>query len=329
MTGRLPSRSSVAAFVALFVVLVPAGVAFADAAGPTDYRSEVVSITPATPTVEVEVIGGDSFVQLTAAPGTEVLVEGYQQEPYLRFRADGVVEENQRAPTTYLNASRLGGGDVPAGADPALPPDWKQVATGGTFAWHDHRSHWMDPNPPATGAPGDVIQTSTLAMTVDSVPVEVAFVVTWLPAPSRLPLAVGAAVGGAMVLLALFWRRRLAWPLLIVTVAALGIGWAQFSSLPAVTGPLLVWWLLPAVAAASLLIALVLGRRLVSYGLVLLAALELGAWIFIRRDGAFRALIPTAAPFWLDRGVMAATAVVTVAAAIGAAVGMWRIPVDD
>lgn len=329
MTGRLPSRSSVAAFVALLVVLVPAGVAFADAAGPTDYRSEVVSITPAIPTVEVEVIGGDSFVQLTAAPGTEVLVEGYQQEPYLRFRADGVVEENQRAPTTYLNASRLGGGDVPAGADPALPPDWKQVATGGTFAWHDHRSHWMDPNPPATGAPGDVIQTSTLAMTVDSVPVEVAFVVTWLPAPSRLPLAVGAAVGGAMVLLALFWRRRLAWPLLIVTVAALGIGWAQFSSLPAVTGPLLVWWLLPAVAAASLLLALVLGRRLVSYGLVLLAALELGAWIFIRRDGAFRALIPTAAPFWLDRGVMAATAVVTVAAAIGAAVGMWRIPVDD
>jgi len=310
-------------------VLVPAGVAVADAAGPTDYRSEVVSITPATATVDVEVIGGDSFVQLTAAPGTEVLVEGYQQEPYLRFRTDGVVEENQRAPTTYLNASRLGGGDVPAGADPALPPDWKQVATGGTFAWHDHRSHWMDPNPPATGAPGDVIQTSTLAMTVDSVPVEVAFAVTWLPAPSRLPLAVGAAVGGAMVLLALFWRRRLAWPLLIVTVAALGIGWAQFSSLPAVTGPLLVWWLLPAVAAASLLIALVLGRRLVSYGLVLLAALELGAWIFIRRDGAFRALIPTDAPFWLDRGVMAATAVVTVAAAIGAAVGMWRIPVDD
>ena len=62
---------------------------------------------------------------------------------------------------------------------------------------------------------------------------------------------------------------------------------------------------------------------------MLLAALELGAWIFIRRDGAFRALIPTDAPFWLDRGVMAATAVVTVAAAIGAAVGMWRIPVDD
>ena len=221
----------------------------ADAAAPTDYESTVVSITPPTDTIDVEVIGGDSFVQLTVAPGTEVLIEGYQQEPYLRFRTDGVVEENQRAPTTYLNASRLGGGEVPAGADPALPPDWKQVATGGTFAWHDHRSHWMDPNPPADHAPGDVVQSPTLAMTVDAVPVEVVFAVTWLPAPSRLPLAVGAAVGGALVLLTLFWRRRLAWPLLVVAVAALGIGWWQFSSLPAVTGPLLVWWLLPAVAA--------------------------------------------------------------------------------
>jgi hypothetical protein len=313
----------------LLVVVLPAGVALADAAGPTDFESTVVSVTPPTDTVDVRVVGGDSFVQLTAAPGTEVLIEGYQQEPYLRFRTDGVVEENQRAPTTYLNTSRFGGGDVPSGADPALPPDWEQVGTGGTFAWHDHRAHWMDPDPPAGATPGAVILDSSLAMTVDGVPVEVAFAVTWLPAPSRLPLAVGAAIGGALVLLALVWRRRLAWPLLVVTLASLGIGWWQYSSLPAETGPLLVWWLLPAVAAASLLLALVLGRRLVSSGLVLLAALELGAWIFIRRDGAFRALIPTDAPFWLDRGVMAATAVVTVAAAIAAAIAMWRIPVDQ
>ena len=49
-----------------------------------------------------------------------------------------------------------------------------------------------------------------------------------------------------------------------------------------------------------------------SYALVLLAALELAVWVWLRRDGAFRAVIPTDAPFWLDRGVMAATAVVAV-----------------
>ena len=79
------------------------------------------------------------------------------------------------------------------------------------------------------------------------------------------------------------WRcsgaGALAWPLLVVAVGRRRDRVGQFSSLPAVTGPLLVWWLLPAVAAASLLLALVLGRSLVSYGLVLLAALELGAWV--------------------------------------------------
>ena len=88
-----------------------------------------------------------------------------------------------------------------------------------------------------------------------------------------------------------------------------------------------MWWLLPASPRRRVLVALVLGRRLVSYALVLLAALELGVWVWLRRDGAFRAIIPTDAPFWLDRGVMAATAVVAVVAAVGAAVAMFRLPV--
>ena len=117
--------------------------------------------------------------------------------------------------------------------------------------------------------------------------------------------------------------------MLVVALAATGIGWWEYASLPAETGPLLVWWVLPAVAAVSLLIALALGRRLVSYALVLLAALELAVWVWLRRDGAFRAVIPTDAPFWLDRGVMAATAVVAVFAAIAAGVAMFRLPVGD
>ena len=63
-----------------------------------------------------------------------------------------------------------------------------------------------------------------------------------------------------------------------------------------------------------------------SYALVLLAALELAVWVWLRRDGAFRAIIPTDAPFWLDRGVMAATGVVAVLVAVGAAVAMFRLP---
>ncbi len=224
MTGghhvRSPRRPwAIAAAGGLVVALGPAGAAFADEAAPTDFRSEVVAVTPPTETIQAAIIGGDSFFELTVAPGTEVLVEGYQQEPYLRFRPDGVVEENQRAPTTYLNASRYGGGDVPAGADPSLPPDWQPVGAGGRYAWHDHRAHWMATDPPPGSAPGTLIQTSDIALTVAGTPVTVSVAVTWLPAPSKVPLAVGAAVGLALVLLALGTRHRLAWALLAVAAA--------------------------------------------------------------------------------------------------------------
>jgi hypothetical protein len=314
--------------VVLGGVLAPAGEARADPAGPTDYETAITSVEPPVAGVDVSVVGGDSFLRVDVEPGVEVVVLGYQQEPYLRIRADGVVEENQRSPATYLNADRYGGATPPAGADATLEPNWRQVGTGGTWSWHDHRAHWMSPEPPPDAHPGGAVQSNTVPLVVDGTPVTVATTTTWLQPPSRVPLAVGAAAGGALVLLALVRRLRPAWALLAVALAATAIGAWQYRSLPPETGPLLVWWLLPAVAAGSLLIALLLGRRLVSYALVLLAALELAVWVWLRRDGAFRAVIPTDAPFWLDRGVMAATAVVAAVAALGAAVAMFRQPVD-
>jgi hypothetical protein len=318
----------VAVAVGVLAALAPAGIAGADPAGPTDYGSQITAITPAVPGIAAEIVGGDSFLRLVVQPGIEVVVTGYAQEPYLHFDPAGVVTENQHSPATYLNATRYGA-TAPADADPTLPPDWKIVGTGGAYAWHDHRAHWMSPNPPEGVARGGEVQTERVPIVVNGTPVSITVVTTWLPEPSRLPLAIGAAVGGALVLLALFWRRRTGLALLVVALAATGIGWWEYASLPAETGPLLVWWVLPAVAAVSLLIALALGRRLVSYALVLLAALELAVWVWLRRDGAFRAVIPTDAPFWLDRGVMAATAVVAVFAAIAAGVAMFRLPVGD
>jgi hypothetical protein len=307
----------------LTAVVVLALLAPADAAAPTDYRSTIIAVTPPTESIDVEVVGGDAFLQLTADPGTAVQVLGYRGEPYLRFRADGVVLENQRSPTTYLNRSRFGS-TAPPGADPTLPPDWKPVGTGGRFAWHDHRAHWMDPHPPPFAVRGDRILSSAVPLRVDGADVSVEVAVDWLPAPSRAPVFVGAAVAAGLVVAAVVLRRRLAWVLLAGAAAAAGIGWWQYSSLPSETGPLAVWWVLPAVAAVSAGLALALGYRLVSYALVLLGAIELAAWVVIRRDGAFRALIPTDAPFWLDRAVLAAAAVAAVAAGISGAIGLYR-----
>ena len=322
-------RTLLAIVAAVLVVLAPSGIALADAAGPSDYESRIVAITPEVPGVRAEIVGGDSFLRLVVEPGNEVVVDGYSQEPYLHFDPAGVVTENQRSPATFLNTSRYGGSQAPAGADPTLPPDWQRVATGGDFSWHDHRAHWMSTQPPTGAQRGQDIQTAEVPITVNGTPAVIEVATTWMPEPSRVPLAVGAAAGLAVVLVVLIRRRRTAWALLVVALAATGLGLWQYRSLPPATGPLIVWWLLPAIAAGSVLLAMVLGRRLVSYALVLLAAMELALWVYLRRDAAFRAVIPTDAPFWLDRAVMAATAVVAVVAAVSAAIAMFRMPADS
>ena len=159
---------------------------FADPPGPTDYQSEVLSIVPETPTIEVGIVGGDSFVELSVEPGIEAMVVGYEGEDYLWFRPDGVVLENQNSPATYLNANRYGIDGVPATARADAEPSWEQVATGGHWAWHDHRAHWMQSARPFGLEAGDQILEAVIPIVVDGETVEVTVISTWQPAPSPL-----------------------------------------------------------------------------------------------------------------------------------------------
>ena len=198
----------------------------------------------------------------------------------------------------------------------------RAVATPGTTTG---RTGWTATRR-TTGVPGDLIQAATVPLQVDGAAVEVAVQTRWLPEPSRRPLAVGAAIGfgagaahgGGAPPPGMGVARRVCCGdrdrLVAVPLAA-----RRDRAAPRVV-----------VAAGGghrlRLVALALGWRLVSFALVLLAALQVALWVFVRRDGAFRAIIPTDAPFWLDRAVMAAAAVVAVLAAVGAAVAMFRVP---
>ena len=316
------------AAIAVGAVLVPVGAAHADPAVPTDFATEVVGIEPATPTIDVGVVGGDSFVELTVEPGTAVVVLGYWGEPYLRFNSDGTVEENRRSPTVAENESRYGrsSSSLPAGVDGES--QWVAVATDGSYAWHDHRAHWMSSEPPV-GARGDEVQAGVIPLQVNGSDVRVSVAVVWQEAPSRVPLVAGAVIGGFAVLIVLSARHRIAWVLAITGAAAAGIGWWQVASVPPETGPSSISWLLPAVAAAAAVVAITLGRSLVSHALVALAGLQLALWAFLRRDGLVKALLPTDAPFWLDRGVTAAAAVVGCAGIAAGVLGMLRLPATE
>jgi hypothetical protein len=298
----------------------------ADPAGPTDYQSEVRAVEPETDSIEVGIVGGDSFFEMRVEPGVEAIVVGYEGEDYLWFRPDGVVLENQNSPATYLNADRYGIDGVPDTAGADAEPDWKQVATGGYWAWHDHRAHWMQSARPFGLEAGDQILEAVIPIVVDGETVEVTVISTWKPEPSPVAMWVGVLVGVAVAVGAWALRGRRVPPIaatIPLVVLAVVVGVAQYTSLPSATGPRLVWIALPVVAAICATVGLVSalrGKRFAADAAMLLVGVELAIWGFVKRDGLSAAIVPTDVPFWLDR---LATAAALVGGVLVAAVAVW------
>lgn len=207
---RSARRALLVAALALALAPVPA----LAHGGDPNYRSEINSFQPPLPGgVSVEVLDYDSYLQLIDRRGHEVVVHGYDGEPYARIEQDGTVQVNQRSPATYLNDSRFGEVTVPPIADPKAPPRWRTVDSSGTFIWHDHRMHYMSKSLPP-------VITDTAAKTrvfgyevplaVDGRKTTLHGTLWWVGSAgtSKLPFVVAAIVivlaGGGLVL----WTRR-------------------------------------------------------------------------------------------------------------------------
>jgi hypothetical protein len=117
--------------------------------GGVGYVSSIAGLEPDVFGVVVRVLGGDDRLQLVNYSGKTIVVDGYAGEPFLRFTAKGV-EENVRSPAAYLSRERdPERAHVPASADAKAAPVWRKVTLGPSFAWHDHRIHWLDAEKPA------------------------------------------------------------------------------------------------------------------------------------------------------------------------------------
>ena len=99
----------------------------------------------------VEVLNRDDRLLLHNTSGKDVVILGYDDEPYARVLADGTVEVNTDSEAYYLNDDRFANVEVPAGVDGKGEPQWKEVAQTGRFEWHDHRAHWMGKGDAAAG----------------------------------------------------------------------------------------------------------------------------------------------------------------------------------
>jgi hypothetical protein len=307
----------VACTLGSFAALVPATPAAADPPEPTNYRSEITSIDPSLPAgVELAVVGGDAFLELQVERGHTALVADYGEDPadpdarpYLRFGADGTVDRNRNADATAVNEGRYS--TLAPGA--TGPADWEVVSTDGTYAWHDHRIHWMSSEPPRAVAPDGTVDLGgpdgawEVLLLVDGEATTVQGRLALLDAPSPLPwLALAGAVVAIGVLLG---RRRQQVPTEVV-IAALAASlvagvasWLELRAAPAGSGATIVGVAIAAAAAVAAALALA-GPPIARLGATAASAAGLLGWVVSRRTTFTSAVLPTPVP-GLDRTVTA------------------------
>jgi hypothetical protein len=309
--GPRSLRLLVALALGALLALTSASPAGAVPVRPTDMQSTVTGVEPPGP-FSVTIIGGDALVDLRVDPGHEVVVDGYDGEPYLRVRADGTVERNRRSPATYLNQSRDAGGPQPADASAKATPDWEQIGAGGRVIWHDHRIHAGDVSGPIDW---------TIPLHFDGQDATVHGRLRRIASPNPLPwLALAAAVAGSgWYLLRRHPRGGALAAVLIASAMATVTGWLEWASVPAATGrnPGLI--ALPLGAAGLAVIGTVTARQLrrPTLGLVstLAAVSLLAGWLAFRWSILTRAVLVSTLAAPLDRATLAVIAGLVVASA--------------
>ncbi len=112
----------------------------------TNIDSRIVE-SPGLEGVTWKVHTGGLLIEVVHRGDGVLVVEGYEGEPYLRIGPDGV-ERNRNSPATYLSEERFGRIAIPPNADASAEPDWRPVDDEPRHIWHDHRTHWMSPEPP-------------------------------------------------------------------------------------------------------------------------------------------------------------------------------------
>jgi LPXTG-motif cell wall-anchored protein len=140
-------RWAVLAAITSLLCLLSASPALAHEGNP-DYRSEINAVRPDVPGVSFEVLNYDADMELIDQSGHEVVIYGYEGEPFARILRDGTVQKNKLSPSTYLNVDRYAEVKVPKSADAKAPPEWETVDQSGTLRWHDHRMHYMSKTTP-------------------------------------------------------------------------------------------------------------------------------------------------------------------------------------
>jgi hypothetical protein len=309
---------------------------------PSNYRSSVVSIEPSVEGLSVRTVDLGSKLELVNTSDTDVVVLGYQGEPYLRVGPRGVYE-NTRSPATYLNRTRQGTTRLPPEAqdvDPAAEPAWRKVSSGRTARWHDHRAHWMGTQaPPAVrAAPGDfhhIGKPWEVELRYGDRRVDVVGRLDWVPGPHPAPWLLLAGVLFAVALGAGLTRRyrpaMIVSLLVLVTLDAVHTIAAEayrpgdtaakvFQYLGTNVVSVVVW-----IAAIPTIVGLLRRRVEALYGVVLVAGMIALLGGISDLSALWKSQLPAAGPTALTRSIVAVSLGVGSATAVAAIVQLVRL----
>jgi hypothetical protein len=337
---RIASAALVTVLLALVTVMTTAAPAGAHGPGglqPTNYQTRILRITPPVPDLRVRSVDLGNNIELTNHGDHDVVVLGYDDEPYLRVGPSGAYR-NDRSPAVYINRSATVIGKVPASADPTAAPLWHRIGDGPTLKWHDHRTHWMGPDDPpsVTRSPGSIhlVQEFRLTLVRDpaassSTKVVVIGDVRWRPGPSPWPWLVGALALGVAIVIAGHrrrWARTMGVALAILSVTQMlhVVGLWGSSTASSWSRLAAAAYALGGIVLAVMAIVVLLRRG--PYAAVPVALL--GALALTLAGGVAdvttlsRSQVPTTIAQWLDR--------LTVAVTLGSGSGLvvlsaWRL----
>ena len=165
------------------LMLAGAPLALAHGGNP-NMSSKVTAVTPETDGITVTVLNNDDRLELHNTSGKDVVIAGYEGEPYARVRGDGTVQVNTNSKAYYLNDDRYGDVKVPSGL--SKQPRWKELSRSGRFEWHDHRMHWMSKSKPPQVKDEDAkthIFDWRIPITVAGAQGQIAGTLDWVPRP--------------------------------------------------------------------------------------------------------------------------------------------------
>lgn len=251
------------AVMSLISMMSPSHLGSGDDVQPRNTEAVVTSVSPQLPDgVKVDIVGTDTFVRVRSN-GHEVVIPGYEQEPYIEISTANEVRVNVNSITYLLNQTRYGSNVPEVTADEV---QWETVSTNGEYMWHDHRVHWMSQKPPAPMNGDGLIQTWVIPLTVDSQAITVSGELYLRDAASRLWWGIGALVLIAAVVLSIANRRALLILLLVISTAGSIIGAMEFLGLPGdarITPLMFVFSAVATVLSAVALIAHAKGRSMI------------------------------------------------------------------